>query len=138
MTSTAPTRKTTKVGLVTAKKMAKTVTVQVERQVRHPLYKKIIRRRRTFLAHDERDACKVGDKVRIIETRPISKRKRWRVTAILGADATLTASEINEPVIPGAAAEPAAAEAPAAAPSETPVETPIETPAGPGTEESQP
>ncbi len=118
MTSTAPTRKTTKVGLVTAKKTAKTVTVQVERQVRHPLYKKIIRRRRTFLAHDERDACKVGDKVRIIETRPISKRKRWRVTAILGADATLTASEIGEVVIPAAVATPAAEAAAPAVPGE--------------------
>lgn len=108
MTNTAPSRKTTKVGWVVAKKMAKTVTVQVERQVRHPLYKKIVRRRRTFLAHDERDACKVGDQVRIIETRPISKRKRWRVVGILGADATLTASEIGEPEIaPAAAAEPA-------------------------------
>lgn len=125
MTSTAPTRKTTKVGLVTAKKMAKTVTVQVERQVRHPLYKKIIRRRRTFLAHDERDACKVGDKVRIIETRPISKRKRWRVTAILGADATLTASEIGEVVIPAAvAAEPAAE--PGAEPAAEPAAEPGE------------
>ena len=118
MTNAAPTRKTTKVGLVVAKKMAKTVTVQVERQVRHPLYKKIVRRRRTFLAHDERDACKVGDKVRIIETRPISKRKRWRVVGILGADATLTASEIGEPVIGEAPVEapvaaPAAAEEPA-------------------------
>ncbi len=109
MTNTAPVRKTTKVGLVTAKKTAKTVTVQVERQVRHPLYKKIIRSRRTFMAHDERDVCKVGDKVRIIETRPISRRKRWRVTAILGADVTLTASEIGETLIPAsAAAEPAA------------------------------
>jgi small subunit ribosomal protein S17 len=109
MTNAAPTRKTTKVGLVVAKKMAKTVTVQVERQVRHPLYKKIVRRRRTFLAHDERDACKVGDKVRIVETRPISKRKRWRVVGILGADATLTASEIGEIVIGEApAAEPVA------------------------------
>ncbi len=133
MTNTAPSRKTTKIGTVTAKKTAKTVTVQVERQVRHPLYKKIIRRRRTFLAHDEKDICRVGDKVRIIETRPISKRKRWRVTAILGADATLTASEINEPVIPGAKAEPAAPEAATAAEAAE-----AGTPAAPGSEEGQP
>ena len=114
MTNAAPTRKTTKVGLVVAKKMAKTVTVQVERQVRHPLYKKIVRRRRTFLAHDERDACKVGDKVRIIETRPISKLKRWRVVGILGADATATASEIVEtPIVPSTSAEAPAVEPPA-------------------------
>jgi small subunit ribosomal protein S17 len=116
MTNTVPTRKTTKVGLVVAKNTAKTVTVQVERQVRHPLYKKIIRRRRTFLAHDERDACKVGDKVRIIETRPISKRKRWRVIGILGADATLTASEIQETILGETpAVEPSVAETPAEA-----------------------
>ncbi len=131
MTNAAPTRKTTKVGLVVAKKMAKTVTVKVERQVRHPLYKKIIRRRRTFLAHDERDACKVGDKVRIVETRPISKRKRWRVVGILGADATLTASEIGETVI---------GEAPAAAPAaiEPQAETQAEPQAEPPAEESKP
>ena len=68
-------RKTTKVGTVVGKKMKKTVTVLVERQVRHPLYKKIIRRRKTFLVHDEYEKCKVGDVVRIVETRPISKRK---------------------------------------------------------------
>jgi len=77
-------RKTTKIGTVIGKKMKKTVTVQVERQVRHPLYKKIIKKQRTFLAHDEYDKCKVGDIVRIIEARPISKRKRWRVVEIVG------------------------------------------------------
>ena len=84
MTPTAQARKTTKVGTVIAKKMQKTVTVQVERQVRHPLYKKIVRQRRTFLAHDESERCKLGDVVRIIETRPISKLKRWRVVEIVG------------------------------------------------------
>jgi small subunit ribosomal protein S17 len=78
-------RKTTKSGTVIGKKMAKTVTVQVERQVRHPLYRKTIRRRKTFLVHDEHDKCKVGDVVRIVETRPISKRKTWRVLEIIGA-----------------------------------------------------
>jgi small subunit ribosomal protein S17 len=77
-------RKTTKVGTVIGKKMMKTVTVLVERQVRHPLYKKTIRRRKTFLVHDEADTCKVGDVVRIVETRPISKRKTWRVLEIVG------------------------------------------------------
>jgi small subunit ribosomal protein S17 len=77
-------RKTTKVGTVIGKKMRKTVTVQVERQVRHPLYKKILRRKKTFLVHDETETCKVGDTVRIIETRPISKLKRWRVLEIIG------------------------------------------------------
>jgi small subunit ribosomal protein S17 len=80
-------RKTTKVGTVVAKKMKKTVKVEVERQVRHPLYKKIVRRRKTFLVHDETESCKVGDTVRIIETRPISKTKRWRVLEIVGLSA---------------------------------------------------
>ena len=83
-TATTPSRKTTKVGTVIGAKMAKTVTVQVERQFRHPLYKKIVRTRRPFLAHDEHGKCKVGDVVRIIETRPISRHKRWRVVEILG------------------------------------------------------
>jgi len=83
-TATTPSRKTTKTGTVIGAKMTKTVTVQVERQFRHPLYKKIVRTRRTFLAHDEQGKCKVGDVVRIIETRPISRHKRWRVVEILG------------------------------------------------------
>ena len=77
-------RKTTKVGVVTGTKMKKTVTVLVERQVRHPLYKKIIIRRKKFLVHDEYEKCKIGDVVKIVETRPLSKRKRWRVKEIVG------------------------------------------------------
>ena len=84
MEDSARQRKTTKIGTVIGKKMKKTVTVQVERQVRHPLYKKIIKKQRTFLAHDEYEKCKIGDVVRIIETRPISRRKRWRVMEIVG------------------------------------------------------
>ena len=87
-------RKTTKVGTVVAKKMQKTVTVEVERQVRHPLYRKTVRRKQTFLVHDDAEKCKVGDIVRIIETRPISKTKRWRVLEILGLTPAATASEI--------------------------------------------
>ncbi len=89
-------RKTTKIGTVIARKMQKTVTVQVERQVRHPLYRKTIRRKQTFLVHDEAGACKVGDVVRIIETRPVSKTKRWRVCAVIGLTPELTASPIAE------------------------------------------
>jgi small subunit ribosomal protein S17 len=89
-------RKTAKVGVVVAKKMKKTVTVQVERQIRHSLYKKIIRRKKRFLAHDEYEKCKVGDVVRIIETRPISKRKRWRVTEIIGLSTAEIEPEIGE------------------------------------------
>jgi small subunit ribosomal protein S17 len=61
-------RKTTKVGVVIGKKMRKTVTVLVERQLRHPVYKKIVRRRKTFLAHDEYEKCKVGDVLRLVES----------------------------------------------------------------------
>jgi len=92
-------RKTTKIGIVVGKKMKKTVTVRVERQLRHPLYKKIVKRQKKFLAHDEYEKCKLGDVVRIIETRPISKRKRWRVTEIVGlstAEVEPEAGEIKE------------------------------------------
>jgi small subunit ribosomal protein S17 len=85
-------RKTTKVGVVVGSKMKKTVTVLVERQVRHPLYKKIVKRRKKFLVHDEYEKCQVGDLVKIIETRPLSKRKRWRVKEIVG----LSPSEVGK------------------------------------------
>jgi len=91
-----PSRKTTKVGTVIGAKMAKTVTIRVERQYRHPLYKKIVRTRRIFLAHDEYGKCKVGDVVRIIETRPISRHKRWRVVEILGLVPQSVASDLGE------------------------------------------
>lgn len=104
-------RKTTKVGTVVAKKMSKTVTVQVVRQIRHPLYKKIVRKKRTFLVHDENEKCKLGDVVRIIETRPISKLKRWRVLEIIGLTPAMTASEVVD-VIEAAAAAPVPEEAP--------------------------
>jgi len=75
---------TTKIGVVIGTSMKKTVTVLVERPVRHPLYKKIIKRKKKFLAHDEYEKCKIGDTVQIIETRPISKKKRWLVKEIVG------------------------------------------------------
>jgi len=75
-------RKTTKIGIVISKSGDKTVNVLVQRFVRHPLYKKVIKKRKKFLAHDEHNACKVGDKVKIIESRPLSRRKRWRVIEI--------------------------------------------------------
>jgi small subunit ribosomal protein S17 len=75
-------RRQEKVGLVTSDKMTKTVVVRVERLVRHPKYKRYIRRRARFMAHNELEA-KTGDTVRIIETRPMSARKRWRVVEII-------------------------------------------------------
>ena len=73
----------TRVGRVVSDKMDKTVVVAITDNVRHPLYKKIIKRTIRFKAHDERNECGVGDTVEIMETRPISKDKRWRVSAIL-------------------------------------------------------
>ena len=71
------------VGMVVSDKMDKTVVVRVERLVRDPQYKKYVRRYSKFMAHDESNACAVGDRVRIIEHRPLSKRKRWKVQATL-------------------------------------------------------
>jgi small subunit ribosomal protein S17 len=70
-------------GVIVSNKMDKTVVVQVERLVRHPLYKKFIRRRNKFMAHDQDNACQIGDLVEITESRPLSKSKRWRVSRIL-------------------------------------------------------
>jgi small subunit ribosomal protein S17 len=70
-------------GTVVSNKMDRTVVVQVERLVKHPLYKKYIRRRNKFRAHDKDNACQIGDRVTIIETRPLSKTKRWRVSQIV-------------------------------------------------------
>jgi small subunit ribosomal protein S17 len=72
-----------KVGVVTSNKMQKTVVITVERQVTHRLYKRVVRRSKNFLAHDEKNECRVGDTVRIQETRPLSSRKRWRVVEIV-------------------------------------------------------
>jgi small subunit ribosomal protein S17 len=66
-------------GVVVSDKMDKTIVVLVERRIMHPLYKKFIRRSSKYAAHDEANACKIGDKVRIRECRPLSKRKRWEV-----------------------------------------------------------
>jgi small subunit ribosomal protein S17 len=70
-------------GVVVSDKMDKTVTVEVTRLRRHRLYKKVIQQRRTLMAHDEENACQVGDRVRIIESRPLSRHKHWVVEAIL-------------------------------------------------------
>ncbi len=71
------------VGTVLSNKMDKTATVQVERLVMHPVYRKYIRRRARFAAHDERNECGIGDRVVISESRPLSKTKRWRVSRII-------------------------------------------------------
>jgi small subunit ribosomal protein S17 len=71
-----------KIGIVSSDKMMMTVTVRVDRLVKHPVYRKYVRKRKKFMAHDEMGA-KIGDKVKIVETRPLSARKRWRVVEIL-------------------------------------------------------
>jgi len=73
----------TRVGVVTSNKMEKTIVVSVETLVEHPLYKKRVKMTKKFKAHDEQNSCKVGDRVRIMETRPLSKDKRWRVIEIM-------------------------------------------------------
>jgi len=73
----------TRVGVVTSDKMDKTIVVEVERRVPHPRFKKIVRRTTKFHAHDEKGEAKLGDKVRIMETRPLSKTKRWRLIEVL-------------------------------------------------------
>ena len=71
------------VGRVLSNKMNKTVVVAVERSVVHPIYRKVLRRMTKLKAHDEQNACNIGDRVRMIQTRPISKEKHWRVVEVL-------------------------------------------------------
>ena len=72
-----------RVGIVTSSKNDKTITVTVERKLRHPIYHKFVKRNTKFMAHDEQNACGVGDLVRIVESRPLSARKRWRLVEII-------------------------------------------------------
>jgi small subunit ribosomal protein S17 len=72
-----------KIGVVVSTKMDKTISVQVERRLKHPIYGKTVKRSKKFFAHDEENSCKEGDKVRIMETRPLSKNKRWRLVEII-------------------------------------------------------
>jgi len=72
-----------RIGIVTSDKMNKSVSVSIERLLEHPLYHKVVKRRKKVLAHDEKNQCRVGDRVIISETRPLSKIKRWKVDEIL-------------------------------------------------------
>ncbi len=72
-----------RIGVVTSNKMTKTIIVAVERKVKHPIYGKFIKKTTRFHAHDEKDECSIGDIVRIMETRPLSKLKRWRLVEIV-------------------------------------------------------
>jgi len=76
-------RRKTRVGKVTSDKMDKTIVVSVEDRVQHPLYKKIIKRTYKLKAHDENNECGIGDRVRVMETRPLSRDKRWRLVEVI-------------------------------------------------------
>ncbi|MCX5872003.1 MAG: 30S ribosomal protein S17 [Deltaproteobacteria bacterium] len=95
MTSSSNERKQRKIrtGIVVSDKMDKTVVVEVSRTVLHPVYKKFVRRRKRFMAHDEDNRCRIGDEVMIVETRPLSRHKNWRVQKI-----------VKEAALPGGAA----------------------------------
>jgi small subunit ribosomal protein S17 len=73
----------TKIGVVTSNKMSKTITIAVERKVKHPIYGKFVKKTSKFHAHDEQDECSIGDLVKIAETRPLSKLKRWRLVEVI-------------------------------------------------------
>ncbi len=72
-----------RIGIVTSNKMEKSIVISVERRVKHPMYGKFIKKTKKFMAHDEQNTCKIGDIVRIMETRPLSKNKCWRLVDII-------------------------------------------------------
>jgi len=72
-----------RVGIVTSNKMEKSITIRVERKLRHPIYGKFVKKSKKFMAHDEKNECNEGDTVRIIESRPLSAKKRWKLVEIL-------------------------------------------------------
>ncbi len=73
----------TRIGIVSSNKMDKTITVKVERKIKHPIYGKFLKKTTSFHAHDEKNECSIGDTVKIMETRPMSKTKRWRLVEIV-------------------------------------------------------
>ncbi len=83
MDKTIERKRITQTGIVVSNAMDKTVVVTVEQRSAHPVYKRIVRRSNRFMCHDEENQCQAGDKVRIIESRPLSKKKRWRVKEIV-------------------------------------------------------
>ena len=83
------------VGTVVSNRMEKTALIMVERLTKHLKYGKYVRRRKKYMAHDPNDMCNIGDKVRIVESRPISKRKRWQVLNVIGKSKTEKAIELK-------------------------------------------
>jgi len=82
-TMTERKRRKTRIGIVSSDKMTKTITVAVERKIKHPIYGKFLKKTTKFHAHDEQNTAGIGDTVRIMETRPLSKTKRWRLVEII-------------------------------------------------------
>ena len=82
-TTTQRKRRKIRIGIVSSNKMTKTITVAVERKVKHPIYGKFVKKTTSFHAHDEANTAGIGDTVRIMETRPLSKTKRWRLVEII-------------------------------------------------------
>lgn len=91
-------KRKTLIGEVVSDRMHKTITVVVERRVRHPIYERVIRRSKKYHAHDEQNQCRIGDVVRIVETRPLSRTKRWRLQEIVRrrVDATPVPATLSE------------------------------------------
>ena len=73
----------TRIGIVVSNKMRKTITVELERTMKHPIYQRVIKRKSKLYAHDESNVCGIGDKVLVMETRPLSKLKRWRLIKVI-------------------------------------------------------
>jgi len=92
---TESTRKNQKVGQVVSTKMTKTIVVEVSRRVSHPFYKRVVTRRKKFYAHDEESSAKLGDTVRIVESRPLSRLKRWRLDEIVRRAAQVSVEPEN-------------------------------------------
>ena len=91
-------KRKTLLGEVVSDRMHKTITVMVERRVRHPIYERVIKRSKKYHAHDERNQCQIGDVVRIVETRPLSRTKRWRLQEVVRrrVDATSVSAAVSE------------------------------------------
>jgi small subunit ribosomal protein S17 len=92
---TQSTRKNQKIGQVVSTKMAKTIVVEVSRRVSHPFYKRVVSRRKKFYAHDEEGSARLGDTVRIVESRPLSRLKRWRLDEIMRRAAQVSVEPEN-------------------------------------------
>lgn len=90
------TRRKVLLGEVVSNRMQKTITVRVERRLRHPIYERVVKRSKKFHVHDEHNQCQIGDQVRIIETRPLSKTKRWRLLEIVRRQVGTTESKAED------------------------------------------